>query len=55
MTTLLVLRGEEPPDDAVVVIRGGEHGLAPETVIRTARRNFQAFGFLGVSVYLAVD
>jgi hypothetical protein len=26
------LRGEEPPDDAVLVVRGGLHGLTHETV-----------------------
>src|SRR5688500_492461 len=49
----VVLRGEEPPDDAVVVIRGGAQSLAQETVTRSAERNMVAFGFLGLSVFLA--
>lgn len=52
---LLVLRGEDPPGDVVVVIRGGAHGIAAETVARAATRNLKAFGILGLSVYLAID
>jgi hypothetical protein len=55
LTSLLLLRGEDPPDDAVVVIRGGEHGLDDETLRRTAERAFEDYGFYGVSVYLALD
>ena len=55
MTSLLLLRGEDPPDDTVVVIRGGEHGLDDEVVHRTAERSFEEYGFYGVSVFLAVD
>ena len=51
----LALRGDEPPGDAVVVVRGGANGLAPETIVRTARRNLEAFGFLGLSVFLAIE
>ena len=47
----VVLRDDEPPDDAVVVIRGGE--MVSEFVRRSAERNHQEFGFFGVSVYLA--
>ena len=50
---LVALRGEEPPGDAVVVIRGGANSLAPEAVTRSAERNMVAFGFLGLSVFLA--
>lgn len=50
---LVGLRGEQPPDDAVVVIRGGANSLAPEAVTRSAERNMVAFGFLGLSVFLA--
>jgi hypothetical protein len=42
------LRGEEPPADGVVVVRGGANGLALETVARSAGRNLEAFGFLGL-------
>lgn len=50
---LVELRGEEPPGDAVVVIRGGANSLAAEAVTRSAERNMVAFGFLGLSVFLA--
>jgi len=49
----LVLRNEEPPDDAVVVVRGGE--MASEYVRRTARDAFEETGVHSVSVYLALD
>lgn len=55
MTRLVALRGEDAPDDAVVVVRGGENGLSPETLRRTASRCFDEFGFYGVSVFVAVD
>jgi hypothetical protein len=51
----VLLRGEEPPVDAVVVVRGGMNGLDPATVTRTASRSLDAMGFLGVSVFLALD
>lgn len=50
---LVGLRDEEPPDDAVVVIRGGSNSLSAEAVTRSADRNMLAFGFLGLSVFLA--
>ena len=53
--TLIALRGEEPPDDTVVVIRGGEKGLTAETLRRTATATHREFGFYGVSVFLALD
>jgi hypothetical protein len=49
----LVLRNEEPPDDAVVVVRGGE--MASEYVRRTARDAFDETGVYSVSVYLTLD
>lgn len=52
---LYAVRGEEPPDDAVVVVRGGANGLAPSTIRRTARNTFDEFGFFGVSVFAALD
>ena len=55
MTSLLVLRGEDPPPEATVVIRGGEHGLDDENLRRTAQRSFTDLGFYGVSVFVAVD
>jgi hypothetical protein len=51
----VALRGEEAPGSAVVVLRGGVNGLAPETVAGSAGRNLEAFGFLGLSVFLALD
>jgi hypothetical protein len=53
--TLIALRGEEPPDDAIVVIRGGQNGLTAETLRRTAMAAHREFGFYGVSVFLALD
>ncbi len=52
---LVALRGEEPPDDTVVVIRAGENGLTPETLRRTATAAHRESGFYGVSVFLALD
>jgi hypothetical protein len=50
---LVALRGEEPPGDAVVVIRGGANSLGTDAVSRSAERNMAAFGFLGLSVFLS--
>lgn len=55
MTRLVALRGEDAPDEADVVIRGGANGMAPETLGRTAMRCFEEFGFYGVSVFVAID
>lgn len=52
---LFSLRGEEPPQDDVVVVRAGMNGLSPETVTRAAQRSVQSFGFLGISVWLVLD
>ena len=49
----LVLRGEDPPDDTVVVIRGGE--MENVFVRRSAERNHEEFGFFGISVFAAED
>ena len=49
----LALRNEEPPGDAIVVVRGGE--MASEYVRRTARDAFDETGVYSVSVYLALD
>lgn len=49
----LALRNEEPPDDTVVVIRGGE--MASEYVRRTARDAFEETGIYSLSVYLTLD
>jgi hypothetical protein len=50
---LLALRNEEPPDDAVVVLRGGEMVFA--YVRRTARDAFDETGVYSVSVFLVLD
>ncbi len=49
----IVLRAEEPPDDAVVVIRGGE--MTGEFVRRTATDAHEELGVYAVSVFLALD
>jgi hypothetical protein len=49
----LALRNEEPPDETVVVVRGGE--MSSEYVRRTARDAFEETGVYTMSVYLALD
>ena len=49
----IVLRDEELPDDAVVIIRGGE--LALTTARTSAQNNRTKAGFFGLSVELALD
>ena len=49
------LRDEDPPDDAVVVIRGGLHSLDAEKVIEVCLDSFADFGFYGLSVFAAPD
>lgn len=49
----LALRNEDAPDDAVVVVRGGE--MASEYVRRTALDAFDETGVYSISVYLALD
>lgn len=49
----IVLRDEEPPDEAVVVVRGGEMGS--EHVRRTAADAHEEFGIYALSVFLALD
>ncbi len=51
----VLLRGEDPPAEAVVVVRGGMNGLDPATVSRSASRSLDSMGLLGVSVFLALD
>ena len=47
------LRSEEPPDDTVVVVRGGE--MNSDYVRRAAGQSFDELGVYGVSVFLALD
>lgn len=49
----IVLRPEEPPEDAVVVIRGGE--MTGAFVRRTATDAHEELGIYAVSVFLALD
>lgn len=49
----LVLRSEDPPEDAVVVVRGGE--MNSDFVRETARDSFEEFGVYSISVFLALD
>lgn len=53
--TATEIRDEEPPDDAVVVIRGGLHSLDVEKVIEVCEDSFVDFGFYGLSVFAALD
>jgi hypothetical protein len=49
------LRDEEPPDEAIVVVRGGLHSLDAEKVIQVCEDSFVDFGFYGLSVFAAFD
>lgn len=49
----IVLRDEAAPDDAIVVVRGGE--MNHDTVRRTATDAFDEFGIYTVSVFLVLD
>ena len=48
----LELRDEIPPDDAIIVVRGGL--LAADSVRRSATTSMRLHGFFGVSVYAAI-
>jgi hypothetical protein len=49
----IVLRDEAPPEDAVVVVRGGQ--MDSEYVRRTAQDAHDEVGLYTVSVFLALD
>lgn len=49
----IVLRDEDPPDDDVVVVRAGE--MKRDVVLRSALRSLREAGYLGVSVFAALD
>jgi hypothetical protein len=49
----VILRDELPPDDAIVVVRGGT--MNSEFVRSSATDAFDDFGFFGISVSLALD
>ena len=48
MTRALPLRPEQPPDDAVVVLRAGV--MAADGIRRSAERTFDVYAVFGVSV-----
>lgn len=49
----LVLRHEDPPADAAVIIRAGI--MARDSVVRAATTSFDNHGFYGVSVFAAIE
>lgn len=49
----LLLRDELPPDDVVVVVRGGE--MNSDFVRRTATRSYEEVGVFTVSVFLSPE
>jgi hypothetical protein len=49
----LVLRDEDPLDDVVVVVRGGE--MASDFVRRSAQNAYDEVGIYAVSVFCALD
>lgn len=52
MTKQRQVRGEPPPDDATLVLRGN---LLTEAILAaTASENFEVYGFYGVSVWAVV-
>jgi hypothetical protein len=53
VTRLLPIRGEEPPDDTVLIIRAGV--MAPSSVRRTAMDSFEDFGVYLVSVEAVLE
>lgn len=46
-----ILRAEPPPDDVVVVIRGGERSLEDAALDRALSDCWDAHGFFGLSVF----
>lgn len=48
-----VTRDEEPPDDTVIVVRGGL--AAADSVRRSSEVSHALYGFYGVSVFLAFE
>jgi hypothetical protein len=51
--TPIELRDEEPPDDTIVVVRGGE--MKSAAVVRSATDNHDEFGIYAISVFLTLD
>jgi hypothetical protein len=46
-----ILRTQPLPDDAVVVVRGGEHSLQNAALDRTVSDCWSTYGFFGLSVF----
>ena len=53
MTRVLNLRSEQPPDDAVVVLRAGV--MTPDNIRRSAERTFAIYAVYGISVEGVID
>ncbi len=49
------LRGDLPPADATLVVRGGVRSLSDDILHRTAEANMEMFGFWALSVFLVPD
>jgi hypothetical protein len=50
-----LLRELSPPDDLLLVVRGGQNSLADNVLERTTSDCWSRFGFFGVSVFSAPD
>ena len=48
-----LLRDEPPPDDLLLVVRGGAHSLGDAALDRSAGDCWEQHGFFGVSVFAA--
>lgn len=48
-----LLRDESPPDDLLLVVRGGTHSLDDPTLERSTSDCWEQHGFFGVSVFAA--
>jgi hypothetical protein len=46
-----ILRSDPPPDETVVVVRGGERSLDHAVLDRTVGDCWDAHGFFGLSVF----
>lgn len=53
MTRVLPIRAEQPPDDAVVVLRAGV--MSPVSIRRSAERTFELYAVYGISVEAIVQ
>lgn len=51
----VLLRSEEPPGDAVAMVRAGTNGVTSEVLRRTATDNYDDHGYYGVSLFAALD